>query len=194
MDKEAQRNLLILNEIANGTGLTQRSLAQKLDVALGLTNLYLKRLVQKGYIKVSTIPSSRIKYLLTPKGMVEKTRLTYQYMNHSLYLYREARKNIREGLESLIQDGIRRVAIYGTSEAAELAFLTLRELGVEVPVIISRDGYKGTFLGLPVRPLAEISAEELDLVIVASFIENANDMAAISKQGFAPGKILTLYH
>ncbi|MFH0786367.1 MAG: winged helix-turn-helix transcriptional regulator [Pseudomonadota bacterium] len=194
MEKEAQRHLTILNEIAEGKHITQRAIADKLGVALGLVNLYLKRLVRKGYIKVSTIPSNRIKYLLTPNGIAEKARLTYEYMDYSLYLFRETRNTLREGLESLVDQGIRRVAIYGTSEAAELAFLTLRDLGLEVPVIISGDGYKGTFLGLPVLSLAEISGEELDLIIVASFTKEVKDIADITNQGFPRERILTLYH
>jgi hypothetical protein len=51
---------------------------------LGLTNLYLKRLARKGSIKITTIPRNRIRYLLTPQGLTEKSRLTYQYMQHSL--------------------------------------------------------------------------------------------------------------
>ena len=158
MEKEDQRNLVILNEIANGTGVTQRSLAQKGGIALGLTNLYLKRLVRKGYIKISTIPSSRIKYLLTPKGIAEKTRLTYEYMNYSLHLYREARQTIRDGIKPLLSQRANRVALYGTNEAMELAFLTLRELGIEASLVIDGKGNQDTFLGIPVRPLSKLPA------------------------------------
>ena len=97
MEKESQRQLTILTEIAEGRPITQRAIADKMGVALGLVNLYLKRLVRKGYIKVSTIPSNRIKYLLTPKGVAEKARLTYEYMGYSLQLYRKTRSAIREG-------------------------------------------------------------------------------------------------
>ena len=72
MDLEAQRDLAILKEIERSAPLTQRGLAKKLGIALGLTNLYLKRLARKGYIKVTTIPRHRVKYLLTPKGITER--------------------------------------------------------------------------------------------------------------------------
>ncbi len=51
-----------------GGSVTQRNLAKKLGIALGLTNLYLKRLARKGYIKLKTVPPKRIKYYLTLKG------------------------------------------------------------------------------------------------------------------------------
>ncbi|MDN5942376.1 MAG: winged helix-turn-helix transcriptional regulator [Nitrospira sp.] len=66
-------------ELDRDGGATQRVLATKLGVALGMTNLYLKRLARKGYIKVTTTPRSRIRYLLTPQGCTEKSRLTYRH-------------------------------------------------------------------------------------------------------------------
>ena len=77
MDLQGQRDLLLLSELDRDGGATQRILATKLGVALGLTNLYLKRLARKGYIKITTIPRNRIRYLLTPQGVTEKSRLTY---------------------------------------------------------------------------------------------------------------------
>ena len=56
MDIQSQRDLQLLNEVEQNAAVTQRSLARKLDVALGLTNLYIKRLARKGFIKITTIP------------------------------------------------------------------------------------------------------------------------------------------
>jgi DNA-binding MarR family transcriptional regulator len=84
MNLQGQRDLLLLTEVERNGAVTQRSLATKLGVALGLTNLYLKRLARKGYIKITTIPSQRVRYLLTPQGFAEKSRLTYLYMQYSL--------------------------------------------------------------------------------------------------------------
>ncbi|TLY35792.1 MAG: winged helix-turn-helix transcriptional regulator, partial [Nitrospirae bacterium] len=64
VDLQGQRDLQLLSEVERDASVTQRSLAKKLGVALGLTNLYLKRLARKGYIKITTIPRNRIKYLL----------------------------------------------------------------------------------------------------------------------------------
>src|ERR1700757_4599773 len=95
MDLQDQRDLHLLDEVARNDRVTQRSLSKSLGVALGLTNLYLKRLARKGYIKITTIPSHRIKYLLTPRGMAEKSRLTYLYMQYSLLFYRDMRQRLK---------------------------------------------------------------------------------------------------
>jgi predicted transcriptional regulator len=81
----------LLAEVERDGAVTQRSLSTKLGVALGLTNLYLKRLAQRGYIKITTIPSHRVRYLLTPQGFAEKSRLAYLYMEYSLSHYRDMR-------------------------------------------------------------------------------------------------------
>ena len=85
MERHVERELEILTAIDEGRPLTQRDLSQRLGVALGLTNLYLKRLVRKGFVKVVQFPQKpaarkRLRYLVTPMGIAEKSRLTYEHM------------------------------------------------------------------------------------------------------------------
>ncbi|MDW7999186.1 MAG: winged helix-turn-helix transcriptional regulator, partial [Thermodesulfovibrio sp.] len=72
--------LKILEHIDQDPSITQRDLTAKLGIALGLTNTYIKRLSKKGYIKIKNLTGKRIMYILTPKGLIEKTRLTCNYM------------------------------------------------------------------------------------------------------------------
>lgn len=169
MDLEAQRDLAILNEIEAAPQVTQRSLAGKLGIALGLTNLYLKRLARKGYIKVTTIPRHRVKYLLTPQGFAEKTRLTYEYMQYSFILFRHSRQFLREQFSALAEAGRKRVVFVGVGEAAELADLTLRELGLELVAVADDAAADTRFLDHEVVPLAAIPALEFDQAVVTSF-------------------------
>ncbi len=171
-DRHLDRDLRLLTAIEEGTPLTQRALAARLGVALGLANLCLKRLARKGYIKVvhfNERPAARkrLRYLLTPKGLAEKSRLTYEHMIYSLHLYRRTRQTLRESLGRMAADGRKRIVFYGAGEAAELAYLTLRELGLEPVAVFGPEG--GSFLGFPVRPVAELTGEEFDAVVVATF-------------------------
>ncbi len=196
MERRVQRDFEILTAIGEGTPLTQRDLAQRLGVALGLTNLYLKRLAKKGFIKITEFPHKpaarkRLQYLLTPKGIAEKTRLTYEHMTYSLHLYRRARATLRESLALLPETGMKRIALYGTGEAAELAYLALREFGLEPVGVFARDS-TGVFLGLPVRPLGELAADEFDGLIVATFEPPEPHLAALAGLGVPPEKCLTL--
>src|ERR1700680_514131 len=92
MDVVARRELTVLDAITQDQHITQRCLAAKLGIALGLTNTYLKRLIRKGYIKCTNLRSNRLLYLITPQGVAEKSRLTYEFMDYSLHLYREVRE------------------------------------------------------------------------------------------------------
>jgi DNA-binding MarR family transcriptional regulator len=196
MERRQERDLEILTAIGEGGPLTQRALAQRLGVALGLANLYLKRLARKGSIKIVEFPRKpaarkRLRYLLTPRGVAEKTRLTYEHMAYSLHLYRRARQTLRERLSEIPARGARRIALVGAGEAAEVAYLTLRELGIEPLAVFTPDG-GGQFLGLPVRALAELGGEELDAVIVATFERPEPMVAELSRRGVAPDRIVTL--
>ena len=169
MKAEAHRDLQILSEIEANGQVTQRHLAGKLGIALGLTNLYLKRLARKGHIKVTTIPRHRLKYLLTPKGFAEKSRLTYEYMQFSFSLFRQSRHFLRERFAALAEAGRKRVVFVGVGEAAELADLTLRELGLDL-VAVADDATAGSrFLDRPVVPLAALRDLEFDQAVITSF-------------------------
>jgi hypothetical protein len=159
-------------------------------MALGLTNLYLKRLVRKGHVKCVNLQSNRLRYLLTPNGIAEKARLTYEFMDYSLHLYGEVRQHLRIVLQECAAAG-RRVAICGRGEAAELAYLSLREFGLE-PVAIFDDDNGLEFLGMPVRPIAEHHDVTYDLMIVATLDRSGNQVAALIRSGVTIDKLFPL--
>lgn len=196
MERPAERDLEILTAINEGHPLTQRDLARRLGVALGLTNLYLKRLATKGYIKIAEFPKKpaarkRFRYLLTPRGIAEKTRLTYEHMAYALHLYRRARQTLREFLATLGEKGMKRVALYGVGEAAEIAYLTLKEFGLEPVGVFSREG-GGQFLGAPVRPITELEPGEFDGLIVATFDRPEPHVAELTRLGIPAERIVTI--
>jgi DNA-binding MarR family transcriptional regulator len=192
LDQPALRELRILTEISQRQDLTQRGLAATLGIALGLANLYVKRLARKGYIKITTIPPNRVGYLLTPRGLAEKTRLTYEFMEYSLRLYRGTRGMLRETLTGLAARGQRRIVLYGTGEAAELAYLTIAELGLTVMCAVSDNGHEDHFLGVPVRPLSALRDDEIDAVILATFAPAPDVVRRLEILGIASDKIVAL--
>lgn len=191
MDLQGQRDLQLLSEVERDAGVTQRSLAKKLGVALGLTNLYLRRLARKGYIKITTIPRHRIKYLLTPRGMAEKSRLTYLYMQYSLSYYRDMRQRLKKVLTGLADADAKRVVIYGTGELAELAYLTLREMDLTLVGFVD-DKEGSTFLSYPVWPVDALSKWEFDAVLIADLEGATKIRSCIARVGISKAKIVTL--
>jgi len=191
MNLQGQRDLILLTELERDGAVTQRSLAIKLGVALGLTNLYVKRLARKGYVKVTTIPSHRIRYLLTPQGFAEKSRLTYLYMQYSLSHYRDMRARLREILSRATVVGGRRIVIFGTSEFAEMAYLSLREMDMELVGFVS-DGAVETFLSYPVSHPSVLKEWEFDAVVLAD-LDRSHEQGEMLVQYQVPnGKVLVL--
>jgi len=191
MDLQSRRDLQLLNELEKDGSVTQRTLAKTLGVALGLANLYLKRLIKKGYIKVTTIPRNRIKYLLTPHGVAEKSRLTYQYMQYSLNYYREVRGRLKQVLGDLSSAGSKRLVIYGTGELAELAYLTLREMDLALVGFVNRRG-EGTFLSYPLLPVMALSTCDFDAVLIADLEDAERVRSWIVQEGIPSEKVVTL--
>jgi DNA-binding MarR family transcriptional regulator len=188
---QGQRDLLLLNELDRDGGATQRTLATKLGVALGLTNLYLKRLTRKGCIKITTIPRNRIRYLLTPQGLAEKSRLTYQYMQYSLSYYRDVRGRLKDMLSSFEGTKGQKVAIYGTNELAELAYLSLREMNIECVGFI--DGNSGgSFLSHPVVSPERITDWQFDRVLIADLNQSLACEEQLIRSGVPREKVMKL--
>jgi DNA-binding MarR family transcriptional regulator len=188
---QGQRDLVLLSELERDGNVTQRTLATKLGVALGLTNLYIKRLARKGFIKITTIPPHRIKYILTPQGFAEKSRLTYQYMQYSLSYYRDIRDRLRKTLAAAANDGAKRVVIYGTGELAEMAYLSLREMNLTLVGFVD-DREVDTFLSYPVWRPNVLADWEFDAVLLADLARTADAAETLARQQVAGDKVLAL--
>lgn len=191
MDLQAKRDLELLSAFELNPDISQRSLSKKLGVALGLTNLYIKRLAHKGYIKISTIPSSRIKYLLTPRGMAEKSRLTYQYMQYSLTYYQDIRQRFKRELSRLANTGMKKVVVYGTGELAELTYLSLREMDFILVGFVT-DQTHTTFLSYPVWPLKELMNWEFDSVLITEMDSSSEAREKLIGLGVLEEKVVFL--
>ena len=191
MNVQGQRDLLLLSEVERDAGVTQRSLSTKLGVALGLTNLYLKRLARKGYIKITTIPRNRIQYLLTPQGLTEKSRLTYLYMQYSLSYYRDMRERIKEMMSSFGSPHGQRVVIYGTTELAELAYLSLREMNIDCVGFIDQNP-RDSFLSCPVSMPEQVNRWQFDRVLIADLEQAAACEERLILAGVPREKLLSL--
>lgn len=130
--REEARTLELLQAIQEGGDVTQRHLADRMGVALGLANSYLKRCVRKGLVKIQQAPANRFLYYLTPQGFAEKSRLTAEYLSYSFSFYRSASDSCAEVLAACQARGLRRVGLYGASDLAEIAAMKALEAGVEI--------------------------------------------------------------
>jgi len=168
---EDYRSFMLLDEISRNNELTQRDLSKKLGVALGLVNSYIKNLASRGYITVSNIPKKRYRYYLTPSGFAEKTRLTYQHLQNFTNLYRTARRDFHTLFNSIRNGHAKRIVFCGVDEVSEIAYLSLKEAGLELAGIVDFNPASRKFFGLDVLPLDAAASLGYDIIIITSFGE-----------------------
>ncbi len=192
MKQSTYRDMHLLNELTQGPDVTQRELSKRIGVALGLTNLMLRRLVKKGYVKISGTKRSRIRYLITPQGILEKSRLTYEYIHYSLQFYGRIRSDLRDRLTLVAKAGHRKILLCGTNELAEVAFLTIHEMGLELVGVADEQPSTARFVGQPVQELSSVSPSTYDWIVVAS--ERWNDGVAqrLAAFGVPPDRVILL--
>lgn len=166
MEQQELRTLKILEAVEEEESPSQRELARRLNVSLGLVNSFIKRLVNKGYFKVTTIPKNRVKYMLTPKGMTEKTRLTYEYIQFSVRFYREAREKLKRLIYDLETEGVRKLAFYGAGELAEIAYISLQGSSLILCAIFDDSKKNGKFFGRFIQSSDSLSDSNFDKILI----------------------------
>jgi len=123
----------ILQAVEQSENITQRHLAKRVGIALGLANSYLKRCIKKGLIKVKQAPANRYLYYLTPKGFTEKSRLTAEYLTESFSFYRSASYSVKQLLAHCARENLNEILLLGESELAEIVCLNV--MGTQLSVV-----------------------------------------------------------
>ncbi len=192
MDQDRLRTLKLLEAIESGDRVTQRELAQDLNISLGLVNAFLKRLAKKGYFKITTIPKNRVKYLLTPKGMREKSRLTYEYIRYSIGFYREIREILLNLFDRLQEEGVVRIALYGCGEVAELAHLFLQNTSLILAGIFDEEADGKNFFGHKVQNSAALAEDGYSYILITYTEDIQRHKDHLVQAGVKPECILNL--
>ena len=95
-----QDHFNVLRKINSKPKSTQRELAEELGFSLGKLNYCLKALKDKGLVKIKNFEKNPRKinyiYVLTPKGIVEKTKLTINFMKRKIEEYDELKKELKK--------------------------------------------------------------------------------------------------
>lgn len=182
----------LLAEVEAGNTNSQRSLARELGIALGLTNLLLRRVVRKGWVKATNIQRNRVRYLITPAGIAEKARISREYLASSVKLYSEARDRIHHTLSVMSRDWPvsatdKPVVFFGGGEVAEIGFVCLHETDLRLVGVV--DEVRTTpFFGVPVHPVDRLSPFLIgdipyDRIIVMSFADHIKIRQRLDDRG-----------
>ena len=99
--KKEQDHFEVLRSIQKKPGSSQRELAEGLGFSLGKLNYCLKALQEKGLVKIKNFQKqpnkvNYIQYVLTPKGISERTKLTINFMKRKMQEYDELKKELKK--------------------------------------------------------------------------------------------------
>jgi len=180
----------LLDELNKESTVSQRALADRLGIALGLVNAYIKRLYKKGHIKVKKLPKNRIKYIITPQGFSEKTRLAYKYMQYSILYFKDIRQKVENTYEEMTREGIKKVLLWGDGELAELCYISTRGFPLEIVGVVGKKKIDNGFFNHHVYTLQDIQNIEFDAILVSTLEEKA--IKSLQDMGITPEKIFYL--
>ena len=189
MDPQDLRTLQLLEEIEKNHMPSQRQLSRHLNISLGLVNSFVKRLAQKGLFKITHIPKNRVKYILTPKGAAEKTRLTYEYIKYSFTFYRDARKKLRELFQGFKKEGVDSVVFYGVSDLAEIAYLSLQETDIRLTAIVDPLKVGEEFLNYTIEDPKILDDNKFDKILITTIEQRNAVQIDINRKKIASDRI-----
>lgn len=106
----------IITQIHEDTNVTQRKIAKSTGLSLGLVNLLLQRMIKKGLVKIEKLNARSMRYILTPKGIAEKARLTYQYLKNSYAQITSLMEVVAAVIARAWRQGYQDVILYGSAD------------------------------------------------------------------------------
>ncbi len=126
------KDIMILDIIAGGEHVSQRRIVDRAGLSLGMVNLILQRLAKTGYLKMVNLSKRKIRYLLTPKGIAEKTNRSYDYFHRTLKVYLQYRERIEDLIEEQRGQRVTQFVIVGKGDLADLVHQVLRSMKEQV--------------------------------------------------------------
>ena len=139
---ELTANEMIVLESLHGaeSGISQREIACRTGLSLGLINAVIKRLVTTGYVKTSHLNRRSLDYLLTPQGFAHTAIRSYNYVLNTVRSYRSMHRRLENILDRLSSEGVSTFYLHGDGELSEL-----------VAMFFERDRWGSLKRGMPFR-------------------------------------------
>jgi DNA-binding MarR family transcriptional regulator len=192
VDKEDLQTLRLMDEIDHNGIHSQRELSQRLNISLGLVNTFLKRLVNKGYFKVTTMPRNRVKYFLTPEGLARKAKLTAEYLSYSVHFYRDIKELLLGKYAEMEKKHIKSILFFGAGEVADLAYLYLQLTTIRLAGIIDESKKGRNFFGYEIIGLEGTRRPGWDMILVTRPDHNEKAIGTLAEAGVDHNRIATL--
>jgi DNA-binding MarR family transcriptional regulator len=181
MSKLTEKEVAILNTISEQENISQRKISNNVDISVGMVNIFLKKLVKKGLIKIKKTSNKKsLKYILTTDGFSERFKYNMYYLKKNLQYFSNAKKTLLYKLTELADSGIREIYIHGTDDWSEIIYLTVKNFNFNLLGFVNGDTKSSLSekLDLPILTKQELIKIEKPTVLLAnlekkSIIENS---------------------
>jgi DNA-binding MarR family transcriptional regulator len=169
---QEMRELNLLQELEKNPIISQRELSNKFGIALGVTNACLKRMVRRGWIRITNFNHHKIGYYLTPKGFAEKTKLTLHLISWTVQHYSALKGIIGRKFLEMQNSGIERIVFYGVSDEMEVAYVTLQGVHLKLVGIIEDEDkiVQKEVFGFELKDVSQIEEMKPDAVLITSLV------------------------
>ena len=179
------KELRLLEELEETPQITQRKMAARLGIALGVANLLTKNLIKKGYVRATKVGWRRWVYTLTPEGFTRKLHLTRQYVDRTIDHYRRIKLLLRAELDFAEIGTESKVAIVGKSELSEIVYLALGDLRVTNITFFDDKFVRNKIFNLTIKKESELKPADFDIVISAR-INDMNSLFVVRAAEYQP--------
>lgn len=195
VDGPVLQELSLLTELERTPRTSQRDLARRIGTALKVTNLIMRELVRKGYMRARRAGWRSWVYTVTPAGFMRRTDLAGSYVFRLLGHFQRAKQLLEAELTAGGLHAESSVAILGTGELVELVYLSLKDLGVDHVDILGASTPDGPEMvaGVRVRPEDSLRLDGYDRVVLASLGDLEMEWRTLQEMGVPPEKVVTLF-
>lgn len=192
------KEFILLDLISKNPNITQRTLANYLNVSVSNVNNHIDEYEKKGYLKREYLSSKTVEYLITKKGIERKNLLNLNFLKSSQLILDSAKANIIEFINKLKEKNYNKILFYGAGEVAEIMLHVIRKENpqlIEVAGIIDDDVNKqaGSIEGINIISLDKINEIEHDGILISSYAHREIMYKRLLDLGYSKDNILEFF-
>ncbi|MFH0753769.1 MAG: winged helix-turn-helix transcriptional regulator [Candidatus Omnitrophota bacterium] len=183
-----EREFELINIIGGELGANQRDISRQMELSLGMTNMLIRRLLSKGYIRIQQLNKKKVEYILTPQGFAEKMRKSVHYTMKTIHSIGLIKRRLSDVLVKAYGDGHRKYYILGSSDLAGLIEIVLKDKLKSGYEVVHVDQIAPAMADGVVLLCRENAGVPLDGLVVIDLINAlANDASFIEKRVLVEG-------
>lgn len=192
------KELAILQHIENKEDTTQKELADLINAAPSMVNVYINDYEEKGYIIREYISAKTVKYKITPQGINRKNYLLISYLRELLDLYKLAKENVEKFLQDIENKGYKNILLYGAGEVAETILGVIRDRqpsNITVEAIVDDDVEKWNkeLLGHKIICRDEIREYNHDAIVITSYTYEDDIRKRLEEVGYDEDRVVRFF-